>query len=737
MNRLHHILNSPKYRLQIMAVATLTSFLFYNSAPAIILAEETAGGTDTTQTAPPPDTTQQTTTVSDPPPAETTAQDSQPQPTSGTDITNTSTTTNDVTSTADSGNNTIQPTPTPTPDAGQVSTTGDIQPTLSQDPQQEDPLTPESTGSGTEELQSPESGTESTQSAAVVTDSAAAVTDVTNEVNTTSVNSASSVQTVSQGTGSGDITVAPLPVPMSTEGGTGSEATGSSVLVTNEAILNNTIVSEATTGGNIIEGAGSATITTGAAASVVSLTNLINTTLINSILHIFTINIYGNMEGDVKLPEYENAQLFSCGTYSCSVSYMSVDNTAAVTNNVTSLADSGNNTITGPGVSSIRSGDAASLVSIINLINTVWKNSDIRILDINVFGSWLGDFLGWDGIAAAEGGQSLSLSSLSSTPSSCGSTQDCVSGLSVTNSASVTNTVMSSAVSGGNTIAGSGGGNIQTGGAISYVSILNMINTTLIDSIAAIGYINIFGSLDGDIGGASEFPTPTPTPGANGNHAQSSGDSGSSVRESGGQLDVMLRNNVGEFVYPGDTVTFFVTVKNPGSGRVYDTKLELGLFLDGQFAGMRKFDIGTIKPFGTAYVTTGLVLSDEAPPGKYTAVALVSGVVGPDDHKIQAMSYNDFMIRAKYTSALTTADTGSGQDQVIKPGQALGAETDAGGLSQEEKLTRLMLLFGGMVLGIQAVKRRKQISRSVFQLLFVATLLLIIVTEKVHAGFFR
>src|SRR6185437_1918422 len=124
----------------------------------------------------------------------------------------------------------------------------------------------------------------------------------------------------------------------------------------------------------------------------------------------------------------------------------------------------------------------------------------------------------------------------------------------------VHNTVVASANSGNNIVAGDANSTVQTGNAGSFVGITNLINSLFYQSNVYFVFINIFGTLNGDIGDASKFPSPTPLLPQEGVVSD-----GITHKEDGGKLLLAVTNNVGAFVYPGDTVTITAKVKNTGS----------------------------------------------------------------------------------------------------------------------------------------------------------------------------
>jgi len=458
---------------------------------------------------------------------------------------------------------------------------------------------------------------------------------------------------------------------------------------TNYAYLSNDIVTISDTGSNTIEGSKEAMIKTGNAYSITSLLNQVNFTIEGSVIHLITINIFGNLTGNIILPEFSSLE--NCNE--CGMS-TSINNEAVVNNNVDSYANSGENEIEYSESGEIKTGNAVSVVNLANLINTNLIGLLLFNLTVNNFGNWDGEFLGWGNIFGQQNGQNgLALNFISNgNGNGC---PTCTGDVSVYNSAYVENNISSLANTGGNSINGENG-EINTGNAYSAVTLANFVNTNIINSVGFFGFVNIFGNLSGNIGGFSHFITPTPEPEGEAEVlAAAEGDVGQ-VREEGGLLEVTQGNNVGEYVNPGDTVTFFIDVKNPGTGKIYDTKLYLYLVYEGENVGGTSFDLGTIEAGKTTKVTTGFVLSNTAPLGNYTTVALARGLSGEGQQEIIATSESTFNIGEGFgTLALSEGDD-EGEGESL-PAGILGT-SEAQGAKGLNPAKVFMILYSGLVL---------------------------------------
>jgi len=553
-------------------------------------------------------------------------------------------------------------------------------------------------------------------SATVDTGNAVSLTQGENSVNTTSINAQVLHQTLNiyiPQTSNLNLTIPTGDVLGAILRGHPDDATISAVLtgINSFAYLTNAINSLANTGGNSIDSTGAAQVQTGTAYSIVSLLNKVNTTFIDSIVHFVTVNIFTHVIGNILLPEGTTD-----GSSTCCGKVVNVQNDTKVTNTVTSASTSGGNSVTASGSALIVTGGAGSTVNVLNLVNQTFIDASIFDLWINTLGTWRGNFRGWNSLGPTAGGGTLAFAGLTPQSSDGFPCDTCTGDVNLANKANVNNTITSLANTGGNRIKGANGA-ITTGNAFSAVSLINLVNTTFIRSLGWFGFVNIFGSLDGDIGGASLFPTPTPTPtptpSASSEQAtiqtqSSSAGNQSSIRDSGGLLAITQTNNVGAYVLPGDTVTFFIKAKNIGNGRVYDTKVDLFLTKDGVKVGGATFPIGIIGPGKGVKITTGLVLSKTAVGGNYVARAIVHGTVGPDDHKVSASSDSSFTIHAP---SLTQIPSGTVQGSSTDGGntKVMGIQEEVGARRIEDKLKIFLGVLAALYFAIEGVKRRRQL----------------------------
>lgn len=658
---------------------------------------------------------------------------------------------NSVEQTSDTGNNTIQTEPSSSPEPSpSPSVENESLPelTVSDEPSPSPEPTPDTnidnqadvtnnveslsdTGSNSMQEAAPEANLtleEATSSTSLTTGESASeintgdavsVVEAENSINSTEVNSNVVNQTLNIFL-SGDVDLSVVPYIIAeavfAQNNQNSQVINVAVFNGNSyAYLSNDIVSTASTGANSINGEGQATISTGDSYSVVSLVNRVNTTIIDSTIHIVTINIFGTVEGDIILPELKS-------NGNCCGKVNQIDNKADVENNVLSSANSGQNEIVTTESGTIETGEAVSAVNVVNIVNKSLIDVLFQYLYINNFGFWDGDFLGWDEMLAYDGGGSLSLASVSAggNGEGCG----CADEINLQNEAVVVNNISSASNTGGNKING-GDAKIKTGKAYSAVSLLNFVNASFIRSIGFFAFVNIFGSLNGDIGGESQFQTPEDdqpegdiipgdqNPDPNQNKDKTLQNNDNPAREQGGKLEVKQTNSIGEYVLPGDTITFFVTVKNPGSGKVYGAKARISFILDGVDLGGATFELGDIEAGRGVKLSTGLVLSKDIKPGSYIARVRVWGQVG-EDGLVADIADSAFLVGAP-----PFISGGPGILGEVFAGEVFASEGSPGeeilgiqrsGLRMEQKVWILLALCLGTLLILRGIRERKKLA---------------------------
>lgn len=275
------------------------------------------------------------------------------------------------------------------------------------------------------------------------------------------------------------------------------ESGGLSVENGNVATVENTVTADAETGDNAIEGGGDAAITTGDASAFAVAVNIVNTTLVGSNGLLAIVNIVGDYIGDVILPG-EGLLSFGDGNMG-GLETVGNENEAIIENTVTAAADTGGNAIEDSGTATVETGDAVAVATSETVANTNFVGDNWLIVVVNVFGQWLGGIVDGED-ADGDGVIGFLFGGGDGDGGDCGGT-DCGDIVSVTgkNVAYIKNTVIATADTGGNMIAGADDSAIATGNASATAAAFNFVNNNVVGSNWLLGIVNVFGSWGGDL----------------------------------------------------------------------------------------------------------------------------------------------------------------------------------------------------------------------------------------------
>ena len=295
---------------------------------------------------------------------------------------------------------------------------------------------------------------------------------------------------------------------------------------TGEAITNNinqgaqtgdATVSGNTTGGNA---------TSGNAENMAEITNMIDSMITAGQSFIGTININGNLNGNILLPANLVQQLLADNVPTVSVTGPNSNNSAnssvnnnatinntnneGIANNVTASAASGNATVSGnTNGGSATSGNASNkntttnnVITAFNLTGSNVIGSNDILVFVNATGQWVGLIVGAPaGTTAAEFGGGIT----STGPNSSNSTDTSANNnatVNNTNSQQITNNINQSAQSGNATVSNNtNGGNAKSGDATNIVDLTNIEGSTFnLTGWFGILFINVLGSWHGNFG---------------------------------------------------------------------------------------------------------------------------------------------------------------------------------------------------------------------------------------------
>jgi hypothetical protein len=268
----------------------------------------------------------------------------------------------------------------------------------------------------------------------------------------------------------------------------------------NDAILLNATSGNASVAGNT--NAGNAT--SGNAAAIANVVNLMNSSVGANQSFIGTVNIQGNLTGNILLPDgFLNSLIASNGGSNTTSTNTLNSNTTQVNNqginnNINATASSGtasdsNNTTGG----NATSGTALTNLKVMNLTGDNIIGSNALLVFVNVLGNWTGLIVNAPtGSTEATLGGGITQNN-TSTSQSFSSTN--------TNNQAINNNITVAAKSGdasvnGNTTAG----NATSGNAVANVNLSNIINShLLLSNWFGILFINVLGTWHGNFGGSA------------------------------------------------------------------------------------------------------------------------------------------------------------------------------------------------------------------------------------------
>lgn len=250
--------------------------------------------------------------------------------------------------------------------------------------------------------------------------------------------------------------------------------------------------------------------TSGNANAVANVLNLINTIIAANQSFIGTINIYGNLNGDILLSPELIPQLIAAngGTVSSTSNLAlstNLNNDTSIVNNVKLNATSGGATVDGNKSSgSATSGNTQTNLTILNLTGHTVNAANSLLVFVNVLGTWVGMIVDAPGATAAALGTGI----ISDTTNLTDTTT-------VNNSSRITNNIDLTAGSGNALVDGNkSSGDATSGNASASANIAN-ISTSAFNLSGWFGvlYINVFGQWLGSFGVDTAAGTVTPVGG--------------------------------------------------------------------------------------------------------------------------------------------------------------------------------------------------------------------------------
>ncbi len=350
-----------------------------------------------------------------------------------------------------------------------------------------------------------------TTAANAMSGDAAAIATIMNSVNSSVTNSdnskAATFVTDVVGDVNGDIILKPMLLKAMLEAGA-EESSSASAQIKNTSSLTNDINLTAKSGdASVTKNTTAGDATTGSANTVANVVNVVNSLIAANQSFVGTVNIYGNLNGDILIaPDFIPQLLASNAPTSSSLSAppnktikVDTENTQKIINNVNLNAMSGNAVVAGnTKAGSATTGAAETNTVIFNMTGheIIAKNS--LLVFINVLGSWVGVIVDAPtGATSAMLGNGVAQSNLLKPDLS----------ITAENDVAITNNLDLSSLSGNALVAGNTlAGNARSGNATASANIANISNSQFgLSDWFGILYINVFGSWLGSFGVDTEY----------------------------------------------------------------------------------------------------------------------------------------------------------------------------------------------------------------------------------------
>lgn len=270
---------------------------------------------------------------------------------------------------------------------------------------------------------------------------------------------------------------------------------------TNGTIANNVNLLAQTGNASVVSNTNAGDATSGNATAVANIINMINSSIVSGQSFLGIINVHGDLEGDVLMPEDILKELVASNVPRTQLSLdadsiVNLEDNQTITNNITTTATSGDATVSNnTHGGNATSGNTQTNVTIFNLTGRQVIGSNALLVFVNVSGEWVGFITN-----APNGSTAALLGDDITTVSSC---PNCMNGESnAENNAEITNTVSVTAQTGNAIVSNNTrGGNATSGDAEATANIGNITNSTFsLSSWFGILFINVFGNWYGSFG---------------------------------------------------------------------------------------------------------------------------------------------------------------------------------------------------------------------------------------------
>lgn len=349
---------------------------------------------------------------------------------------------------------------------------------------------------------------------------ASSVATIVNNVNSSMTSSANqqAAQFVSNVMGdvNGDIMLQPMLLKAMLEASAQKSASTSLQATTDTAITNDITLSAQSGDATVAKNTSAGNATSGSANTVANVLNIVNSMISANQSFVGTINIYGNLNGDILIaPDFIPNLLASNGgagegPKAVGTASIASDNNTSVVNNIALAAKTGEALVSGnTAAGNATSGEATTNTVIFNLTNHEVVASNSLLVFVNVLGKWVGVIIDAPtGATAAAIGDGVTKNSVA--PNLV---------IDTVGTTSITNNLDLSSVSGNATVTRNTlAGNALSGNATASANVANIVGNNIgLSGWFGVLYINVFGSWVGSFGLNTSAGDAAPAPSASGN----------------------------------------------------------------------------------------------------------------------------------------------------------------------------------------------------------------------------
>lgn len=295
----------------------------------------------------------------------------------------------------------------------------------------------------------------------------------------------------------GDIMLQPMLLKAMLEAGASQPADQTTInSATNTGITNDLTLSAASGNATVAGNTNAGNATSGTANTVANVVNIVNSMVASNQSFVGTINIYGNLNGDILIaPDFIPQLLASNGSAPAPVGTASItsNDTQSIVNNIALAAQTGQSLVEGnTNAGSATTGNASTNTVIFNLTGHEIVASNSLLVFVNVLGRWVGVIIDAPaGTTAAAIGNGVTTNTVA---------PDLV--INATNTTQLTNNINLASQSGNASVLGNtNAGSALTGNATASANVANISNSQIgTTGWFGILFINVFGNWYGSFG---------------------------------------------------------------------------------------------------------------------------------------------------------------------------------------------------------------------------------------------